>query len=674
MKRNIVKSIKKNLPENWVGAIKAFKYHKRCHTDMSLFDILRKSNHVYAKRSIDDEVGYVYQLGKTFQIMHIDCDTFYIYPFDEWTRRIPKSDLYPFASVTVDYSDVLRSDLKKMRNDLAKDDCKNSFAHNEILMINNIYSLNNRILNVLSSRSDERSITLASFFNHFLDEEPESLDEAFQKILFFNALFWQAGHNHNGLGRLDLILYPYYQRDISSGKISQKDAEKLVTKFFLTLARDFREKSVTIKGDTGQYIMLGGIDSHGVNTCNEMTFLFIKVCSELKIPDPKLILRANDDMPEQLWDETLKCILTGCGSPLLMNEKMIMNTMMEFGYKKEDVWNMGTSACWEPLIIGKSFDQNNALSNIPSLEVLNKLISNDKHYETFDDFMASYKTNLKKYILSFIHDIHYDCSPLYSLFFRNCLNRKKDFTRGGAVYNWHGAQIVSFPNTINALLNIKKYVFDTQLLSLADCKNAIQADFNGYEDIREMCMSNSLKYGNNENDVISLSNDLMRFISDVIEECTLNGEKMKVGFSSSAYISSCKNVGASLDGRHSGEPFAVHISPISSSIGISEILNFASALDFSSNRLNGNVVDFIISTGYLRQQNKLKSILRQSIQNGVFEIQLNVLDASTLRDAKEHPEKYPNLVVRVWGFSAYFNELPVEYKDNLIKRAELYAS
>lgn len=674
MKKYIVSTVKKNFPESWVGAIKAFKYHKKSHADMSLWDILRRSKHIYAKHSLNDEAGFVYQLEKTFQVMHIDFSTFYIYPFDEWTRRIPKSDLHAFASVTVDYGDVLKTKFKNIRDSLMRDECIDSFVQNELQMINDIYSLRNRIINELSGSSDKRSITLARYFNRFLDEEPQSLDEALQKILFFNALFWQAGHNHNGLGRLDLILYPYYKSDISSGRISRKDAEDLIKNFYLTLARDFREKSITLKGDTGQYIMLGGIDSCGVNTCNELTFLFIKVCHKLAIPDPKLILRVNENMPDELWDESISCILTGCGSPLLMNEKLIMKAMVEFGYNEEDVWNMGTSACWEPLIIGKSFDQNNALANIPSLDVLNRLVADNNQYPSFDDFLASYKMRLSKYIKSFIHNVHYDCSPLYSLFFNNCLSRKKDFTRGGAVYNWHGAQIVSFPNTINALLNIKKYVFDTQLLSLTDCKNAIQANFVGFEDIRKMCLSNPLKYGNNEKDVISLTNDLMHFVSNVIEDCTLNGEKMKVGFSSSAYISSCKNVGASLDGRLSGEPFAVHISPISSSIGISEILNFASSLDFNSNRLNGNVVDFIIPTAYLSQKEKLKSILRQSIQNGVFEIQLNVLDASTLREAKDHPEKYPNLVVRVWGFSAYFNDLPVEYKDNLIKRAELYAS
>ena len=87
---------------------------------------------------------------------------------------------------------------------------------------------------------------------------------------------------------------------------------------------------------------------------------------------------------------------------------------------------------------------------------------------------------------------------------------------------------------------------------------------------------------------------------------------------------------------------------------------------------DGNVVDFILPTSYMRNPNKLVDIVKSAVTRGVFELQLNILDANTLRDAKAHPEKYPNLIVRVWGFSAYFNDLPEEYKDNLIRRAEAY--
>ena len=107
-------------------------------------------------------------------------------------------------------------------------------------------------------------------------------------------------------------------------------------------------------------------------------------------------------------------------------------------------------------------------------------------------------------------------------------------------------------------------------------------------------------------------------------------------------------------------------------IDIVEVINFASLMNYEGCRINGNVVDFIIPAAFNRHVDKLSELLNDSVQRGLYELQLNVLDKNTLIDARNHPEKYPNLVVRVWGFSAYFNELPDEYKVNLINRAEAY--
>ena len=281
---------------------------------------------------------------------------------------------------------------------------------------------------------------------------------------------------------------------------------------------------------------------------------------------------------------------------------------------------------------------------------------------------------MREQLLSYVHDISFDGSPLFSLFFDDCLNRKEDFARGGAIYSYHGVQVVSFPNLINALLNIKEYVFGKQLFSLHDFALALQNNFNGYEDVLQLLLNNENRFGSTDSDVVKLVSEMMKFVSDTVSGMHVNGERVKVGFSSSTYIEHARNVGASLDGRRTGEPFAVHISPVSQKIDIQEVIDFAGMLDYGGNRLNGNVVDFILPSSYMKNPEKLVAILKSAIIKGVFELQLNILDAATLRDAKLHPEKYTSLIVRVWGFSAYFNDLPEEYKDNLIRRAEIYAA
>ena len=261
---------------------------------------------------------------------------------------------------------------------------------------------------------------------------------------------------------------------------------------------------------------------------------------------------------------------------------------------------------------------------------------------------------------------------MFSLYFDDCIANNKDFGNGGARYNYHGLLIVGLPNLVNSLLNIKEYVFKKRMYSLLDCLECINSNYVGHEDMLRLFRSGDSKFGRSIESVVNLTNELMSEISKAVSKRTIKGSRIKVGFSSPSYIGLAKEYPASLDGRKKGEPFAVHISPISSRIDISEILDFASKLDYRDNRINGNVVDFILPATYVKMPDKLVSIIRNACAKGVFELQLNVLDKKILLDAKANPDKYPNLIVRVWGFSAYFNDLPQEYKDNLIARAELY--
>lgn len=644
----------------------AYAVMKREHPEAGMIEVLKKA------RLVSGVNDFVHQQEKMYEKINIDTTGYYIYPYDSWIGRIVHRSRTMITSVTPDYEKILMSSLTDIENVLRKKD-NGSFVERELSMIKLVRKLNKQVLVKIENRQNKRAIALAGYLQNILDNEPNSLDEATQKLLFYNALFWQAGHWQCGLGRLDMVLYPYYEKDVACGHITRESGKELIKQMCLTLGKDMKAKSRALIGDTGQYILLGGIDKNGQNVANELTEIFLEVFTEIKVPDPKLILRVNKNTPDVIWKKAIDCILTGCGSPLIINEDLVMKGMVEFGYNADDVWNFGTSACWEPLIIGKSFDQNNPLLNIPVIDSLNKFIMAEYSFESFDNFLEAYKARLKEQVLRNIRDVEFDCSPLYSLFFDDCIEKGKDFSEGGATYAYHGVQIVSFPNLINALLNIKAYVFDKKQLSLKDCRQALRTNFKGYEDLHDMLLANPQKFGNTDKTVVKLTNDLMAFISDVVATKTMNGAKTKVGFSSSHYIITCKGIGASMDGRHNSEPFAVHISPVSQKIDIQEVLDFAGQLDYSCNRMNGNVVDFILPKAYSDIPDKLVTILKNAMTKGVYELQLNVLDAETLKDAKAHPEKYPALIVRVWGFSAYFNDLPEEYKDNLIKRAEAYA-
>jgi formate C-acetyltransferase len=153
------------------------------------------------------------------------------------------------------------------------------------------------------------------------------------------------------------------------------------------------------------------------------------------------------------------------------------------------------------------------------------------------------------------------------------------------------------------------------------------------------------------------------------EHSTRLGGKFKYGLSSPFYITNARKIAATFDGRKAGDPFSVHISA-NAPLAVTELLSFAMQLDYSGNKCNGNVVDFFVTpTNLLEHMDKYISLIKSAFKGGVYQLQMNVVDSKTLMNAKLHPEEFPNLVVRVWGFSAYFNDLTEEYQDLLIKRA-----
>lgn len=594
----------------------------------------------------------------------------YLYPFDPMRQRVLPVDVVTLTSITPDYACIIKSDLSTILSQVKGD---GEFAKTMRGTIKSVeakaFAMGKRKYN------NKRYQAMAWLFPDILHRDCASLDEALQKLLFYNALFWQAGHFHNGLGRLDLILYPYYKKDMERGLIDREKAKRMLTDFCRVLGSQTPFKSLSLIGDTGQYILLGGVDKDGVTVDNELTHLFLEVFTEMRIPDPKVILRVNASTPKETWAEALKCIMNGCGSPLLMNETIIMHNMVEFGYDKEDVWNVGTSACWEPLIIGKSSDQNNPFKGILACEPLDEVLRSGKDYPTFEALLVDVKKGLTQEAQKVIKDKEYDHSPLMSMFTTECLERGKDFSHGGSKYMYQGAQLLGLPNLVNSLINIKEYVYDKRIVSLDDCRDVIRRNYEGHEDLRQLFGGNQdRKFGKASEEVLALTDDIIEDVSEGVGKATANGNPVKFGLSSPNYIEQARSFPATLDGRKAGEPFAVHISPISSSIDISEVMNFASSIDYPVNCLNGNVVDFILPSAYQKKQDKFVDILMDAFAKGVFQLQLNVLDKKTLIDAKAHPEKYPTLVVRVWGFSAYFNDLPEEYKDNLIARAETYES
>lgn len=616
------------------------------------------------------------RIVRKISFKRIGFDT-YLYPLDEKIHRVIPYTRSTIASLTPDYEEVLRLQKKQVLRLLG--DKNDEFAQAIRSLLDSICLLQQRSVDFLDRIGSPRAVQISGYIKSLLDQKPESLDEALQKILFFNALLWQCGHRHNGLGRLDKILYPYYRKDLEERRINREKAKGMLEKFVLVLGKNTQFKSGVLIGDTGQVILIGGSTAKENQTEqieNDLTHMFLEIITELNVPDPKLILRINEHTSDQLWQAAVRCMARGNGSPLMANERVIMERMVGFGYAREDCYEFGTSACWEPLIIGKSFDQNNSCENIVPVKPLAALLDSSLSWNSFEELLNTYTEKLQEYTASITADNRvktFDIASLLSLYTPECLRRGKDISEGGAVYNYHGYLVCGLPNTVNALLNLREIVFDRRLLTLEQVKRILASDYCDEPDLPDMLRMQPRKFGETSETVLELTNRLMRTVSEVVEQSSINGERAKVGFSSPGYVSAGQKIGATFDGRKAGEPLGVHISPVSREIDMAEVLRFAARLDYSGSRINGNVVDFIVPEVYIKNSDKFTDVLKGSFQEGVYELQMNVLDAEKLIAAKNDPTLYPQLVVRVWGFSAYYNDLPEEYKDQLIRRAQMYA-
>ena len=294
---------------------------------------------------------------------------------------------------------------------------------------------------------------------------------------------------------------------------------------------------------------------------------------------------------------------------------------------------------------------------------------------SFDELFNSYKYYLKKdadELIAFLDDIEWNNDPLLSLFIDDCNDKNLDISQGGAKYNHYGITTVGLANTVNSLYAIKKLVFDERKYSLNELNKIRKNNFkkDKYQSVYNDLKNLKPRFGMDDEEILDISQEIIQFLEDCFNAYTNKfGGKIKFGLSAPSYISAGGEISASFDGRKAGEPLSTHIS-LDANKDFTEVLRFASKLDYGGAKFNGNVVDLMLSPNFIKNHSdKFVDFIYSSIKLGFFQMQMNVVDSRTLIEAKENPEAHPNLIVRVWGFSAYFNDLPEEYQDLLISRA-----
>ena len=544
--------------------------------------------------------------------------------------------------------------------------------------IDSLYQYNNELIDAIK-RYIHRIITKIkdldyaeknmhiAYFENMIDKKANSIEEALQRILFWSSLFWQTGHKLVGLGRLDLVLNRFSDLNTEEEQIN------IISDFIQELHDYYRFKSNELPGDIGQIIIIGGKNKDGSYFNNSLTYSFLKSATNLKFSDPKILLRVSKNMPEKLLDLAVDCISTGIGSPLLSNDDIVINSLIDFGYENNDAFNYVTSACWEPVSYGNSLEQNN-ITNINFANVIVNTIKDNKFKNLlcFDDVIKLFKEKLNvelNSVLDYLDSIIWEEDPLFSLFIGGCNKNGIDISRGGAKYNNYGVLSIGLANAIDSLMLIDELVFKTKAFRLSDIYDAWHGNKKLLDELNNKLSKFKKYFGHDEDKNIILTNEILNYTNSHISKYRNKfGGKCKYGLSSPSYIDLGKRTLATFDGRKNNEATAVNISSVDN-VSPTELISFASSIEYHGTNSNGNVIDFFVSPNLIKNyKDGFNDLIKGSIDKGFFQMQINVVNSDVLIDAKLHPEKHLNLVVRVWGFSAYFNDLPDEYKDTIIKR------
>lgn len=516
---------------------------------------------------------------------------------------------------------------------------------------------------------------LADTISAIRTEGAKSFREALQLLRFIHFGLWESGCYHNTLGRFDQYMYPYFKADIDSGRLSKDEAYELLLSFFLACNKDSDLYPGMQQGDNGQSLVLGGRDDKGNTLFNELSAMCLEASYDLNLIDPKINLRVDRNTPLEIYKLGARLTKRGLGFPQYDNDDVVVPGLIRKGYSPEDANDYVVAACWEFIIPGKAMD----IVNIGALSfagLVSRSVDHLGEFSTFEDYYAYIDSEIKKEcvrIAGGFKNLYIAPAPLYSVFMDGTLERRRDITLG-AKYNNFGIHGTGIATAADSLAAIEKYVFDEKSVSVKDLQAALDANFEGWDALWHKLRFEAPKMGNDDDFADSLAARLLASFDEGL--APLRNERggcFRAGTGTAMYyIFHANTLKATPDGRKAGEVIPANYSPsmYTRHKGPVSVIKSFSKGDLGRTINGGPLTIELDDTIFRNEENleKLAVLIRSYVQLGGHQLQLNTLNKETLLDAKKHPEKHRNLIVRVWGWSGYFVELDECYQDHIINR------
>ena len=546
-----------------------------------------------------------------------------------------------------------------------------------------------RNIALLEQMRDDADVPQKSFYQTIIDtlervpdEEPRSFREAVQSLWSMYAFHRLMG-NWSGIGRIDRMLGPYLKEDLRKGVLTLDEAREILAHFWIKGTEWIGHPNPTGDAQFYQNVILGGIDADGREVTNEVTYLVLDIVEELHISDYPIAVRLGAKTPEKLFRRVAEVQRFGGGIVSVYCEDTVIEGLVKFGYPLREAREFTNDGCWEAIIPGKT-----AFTYCPCdmVQVLNlALQSEDAKAGRFTDFETLYAAfketlhsrldGLQRALDGSWKNVDAPCA-LASVFTQGCIEKGRGYFGGGPQYNMMGIHYGGVSDTANSLLVLKKLVYEDGYMTLPEFLEILEKDWNGNEGLRRLIQNRFTFYGNDDAEADAMMNRVFDDYTEMVAEVKdRNGVKRPCGISTfGREIDWRMERRATPEGSRRGDILATNCSPTPGSDrkGPTSALNSYCKLDFSRS-CSGATLELKVLPSSVKGENGIKALvglMKTFREKKGFYMHIDVVDTATLADAQRHPEKYPNLPVRVAGWSARFTTLCKDWQDMIIQRTQ----
>ncbi len=530
----------------------------------------------------------------------------------------------------------------------------------------------------------------------------ETFHEAVQCVSFIHLISQiESGGNSISLGRIDEILYPYYEADKARGAVTRDEARELISLLFLktneiwnVLEEAFIPGGEGTEGKTTQNVVVGGIDKDGNDQTTELSYIALDAFADINTVQPNFGVRLNKNTPEYFFKKAVEYARDG----VLMhffNDEAIVESLTDAGHTLTDARDYGIVGCLEPNAQGKTFGSTFAVqfNGIKCLELaLSNGVDNTfglqsgletggpENFKSFEDVWNAYTTQASHFIGQIVKGM--DCldrsiaelvpSPFASAMIEGTLEKGTDATSGGALYNSTGVQFMGFANVADALYGIKKAVFEDKAVTMGELFEWLEEDWMDAEDRQSYFLNKIPKYGNDVDEVDEMAARVLNHYCDELAKYkNFRGGAFWPGiFSVGFHVAFGYFTAATTDGRYAGNVLGNGLTPTTGNAldGPTTVVNSVTKLPLR--RLyNGANLNIRFPGKKVKLENVM-AYIRTYFDKGGLQVQFNVQDSKVLRAAQENPEQYRDLTVRVSGYSVLFTGLSDTAQDEIISRTE----